>query len=96
MTCVRCARFTTFCSHNGSRLFSDKSYTCTFPSLVTAAKTVDEYGAQATSPTAFFKSNDIMGVDTLWSHNFTVQSAEQDKNTRGWNGFHFTLYTAMW
>ena len=29
----------------------------TFPSAVTAAKTVEEYGAQATSPTELFRSN---------------------------------------
>ena len=29
----------------------------TFPSAVTAANTVEEYGAQATSPTGLFKSN---------------------------------------
>lgn len=28
----------------------------TFPSVVTAANTVEEYGAQATSPTAEFRS----------------------------------------
>lgn len=30
--------------------------TLTFPSVVTAANTVEEYGAQATSPTAEFRS----------------------------------------
>lgn len=30
----------------------------------------------------------MIGYGTLWSHNFTVQSAEHDTNTRGWNGFH--------
>ena len=33
----------------------------TFPSAVTAAKTVDEYGAQATSPTALPRSNVNIG-----------------------------------
>ena len=32
-----------------------------FPSAVTAAKTVDEYGAQATSPTALPRSNVNIG-----------------------------------
>lgn len=32
----------------------------------------------------------MIGYGTLWSHNFTVQSAEHDTNTRGWKGFHLT------
>jgi hypothetical protein len=42
------------------------------------------------------RSKERMGVDWEWSHIFTVQSAEQERNTRGWKGFHFTAYTAMW
>lgn len=34
----------------------------TVPSIVTAAKTVEEYGDQATSPTAAFRSNVNIGV----------------------------------
>lgn len=42
---------TTACMHIGLYLFTFKSKTYTFPSEVTAAKTVDEYGAHWTSPT---------------------------------------------
>jgi hypothetical protein len=41
----------TFWEQMGSSLFSFRSNTCTFPSSVVAANTVDEYGAQAMSPT---------------------------------------------
>lgn len=33
----------------------------------------------------------MIGYGTVWSHSFTVQSAEHDTKTRGWNGFHLAL-----
>ena len=42
----------TFWQHNGSELLIDKSNIYMFPSVVTAAKTVDEKGAQSASDTA--------------------------------------------
>uniref|UniRef100_H2XZE2 Uncharacterized protein n=1 Tax=Ciona intestinalis TaxID=7719 RepID=H2XZE2_CIOIN len=69
--------------------------------MVTAANTVDEKGAHATSPTALFKSNvniawllEEKGI-ILWSHILTVQSAEHDIKISGWNGFHLTASTAI-
>ena len=59
---VNRAFLATFCSHIGSCLFSWRSYTCTFPSLVAAANVVMLNGLHATSPTALFKSNDITGL----------------------------------
>jgi len=52
---------TTACTHMGLYLFTFKSKTWTFPSLVTAANTVLEYGAHSTSPTAHPKSNTKSG-----------------------------------
>jgi hypothetical protein len=42
------------------------------------------------------RSKERMGVGMLWSQIFTVQSAEHDRNTLGWKGFHFTPYIAIW
>jgi hypothetical protein len=64
------------------------------PADVTAAKTVEEYGAHSMSPTAYPKSNVIKGLVTPMSHILIVQSAEHDKNIFGWYLFHFTEYTA--
>ena len=49
--------WTIICEHIGWYLSTFKSNTCTLPSTVTAAKTVLEYGAHATSPTCEFKSS---------------------------------------
>lgn len=38
--------------------------------------------------TALPRSKLMMGYGTLWSQSLTVQSAEHDTKTRGWNGFH--------
>mmetsp|Transcript_30049 Transcript_30049/g.74552 ORF Transcript_30049/g.74552 Transcript_30049/m.74552 type:complete len:318 (+) Transcript_30049:163-1116(+) len=93
---VSLALRTIFCSHMGSCLFSNRSYTCTLPSLVTAANVVTDDGDHATSPTALLRSNDITALAMVWSHSFTVQSALADRNTLGWWWFHCTVYTAMW
>lgn len=52
---------TTACSHIGLYLFTFKSKTYAFPFEVTAPKTVEEYGAQLTSPTLAPKSNTNRG-----------------------------------
>lgn len=59
----------------------------TLPSDVQAANTVDENGAQAASPTLAPKSKFIMARAVLASHTLTVQSAEQERKTRGWKRF---------
>ena len=61
----------TNCSQMASYLLTFRSNTCTLPSAVTAANTVEEYGAQATSPTALFKSK--VNTGSLWK--------EQTKHT---------------
>mmetsp|Transcript_71613 Transcript_71613/g.104922 ORF Transcript_71613/g.104922 Transcript_71613/m.104922 type:complete len:201 (-) Transcript_71613:1587-2189(-) len=82
-TCVTLLLRTTFWSHMASCLFSARSNTCTLPSLVTAAKTLEEYGAHSTSPTALPRSKDMSGCRLWWSHNLTVQSADAERKTRG-------------
>jgi hypothetical protein len=42
------------------------------------------------------EEEDFVYLDVFFSHNFTVQSAEQDRKTLGLKGFHLTAYTAMW
>ena len=49
------------CTHSGSYLLMLRSNTCTFPSMVTAANTVEQYGDQAISPTMLFRSKVNMG-----------------------------------
>lgn len=49
------------CTQMGLYLLTLRSKTHTFPSLVTAANTVDEYGAHLTSPTLSPTSNTNSG-----------------------------------
>ena len=44
------------CTQRGSYLLILRSNTCTFPSAVTAANTVEAKGDQATSPTTLLRS----------------------------------------
>mmetsp|Transcript_17393 Transcript_17393/g.43292 ORF Transcript_17393/g.43292 Transcript_17393/m.43292 type:complete len:235 (+) Transcript_17393:876-1580(+) len=92
---VHFALATTFCQHKGPFLFTERSYTCVTPSDVMAAKTVLLYGAQATSPTCCARSKDMMAVLQVWSHIFTVQSAEDEIKMFAWKWFHLTAYTAI-
>merc|ERR1719324_143793 len=94
-TCVSLAFFVTCCWQMGSYLFCCRSNTCTFPSVVTAAKTHEEYGDHATQPTALPRSKVNTGSSSWSSQIFSVQSALHDANTRGWKGFHTTEYTAI-
>ena len=55
---VGCACCTVACSQTGSLVLAVRSYTTTRPSSVAAAKSVEEKGAQATSPTGAPKSKD--------------------------------------
>jgi len=64
------------------------------PADVTAANTVEEYGAHSMSPTAQPRSKVMIGLTMLESHILIVQSALHDKNTLGWKLFHLTAYTA--
>ena len=49
------------CTHSGSYLLTLRSNTWTFPSAETAANTVEQYGAHATSPTTLLRSNVNIG-----------------------------------
>jgi hypothetical protein len=63
-------------------LFSFKSNTWTFPSAVTAANTVLEYGDQATSPTAFPRSNDMIGTLSVRADKYAAAMRECERDRR--------------
>lgn len=63
--------------------------------MVTAAKTVLEYGAQATSPTWELRSNMKRGLVESLSQIFTIHSEAQVMKMFGMNVFHWMLYTGV-
>jgi len=73
-----------------------------FPSAVTAAKTVDEYGAQATSPTALPRSNVNIGslatiinisiiINNYYYYNYYYDNSYYNYNYK----LHSTGYSAL-
>ena len=69
---------------------------CAFPSVVTAAKMVEEWKDQAQEPTAAPSSNTNSGWwEASWSQIFSDQSWEQVMKTLGWKGDHSICSTVI-